>query len=152
MKRGRQTTVMALLVVGVIVLGGCGGSSGGKRLTKAEFKARVNALCEDHDKNKSHDSPQSEKELLAVIVRDREAYARFFAGLKKLRPPLTAQPTVDRIARLSKVVLKYHDDGRKALETHKGDPFENAARYDTTISEIVRLLYSKLGATSCNGI
>lgn len=49
MKRGRKTAVVTtLLVLGVIVLGGCGGSGGsggGKRLTKEELAAKLNAIC-----------------------------------------------------------------------------------------------------------
>ncbi len=151
MKQNRRAiAVVALLVFGAIILGGCGGS--GERLTRVEFARQLKVLCVEH--SKKMDTMQSWEndadQLLANMVIERDTYGHFFAGLERLKPPLSEQPTVDKIMRLSKIVIKYHDDGLRAIKTHKGDPFENAAQYDKAISDISSLFSSGLGATFCS--
>ena len=157
----------ALLFIATAAFSGCGGSNegdgksvpsggyaqqNGESLTRAEFRARLNALCADIGK-KTDALPTTWDEFAANAAKLRDIYEYFFAELKKMRPPATVQPTINKIVQRAPVVIKYFDEASSGRGYEDPVQFNrDAADTDEALSEIDQLLYSKLGATSCDGI
>lgn len=108
MKRSRQVMVLAILVgLGAILLSACGGGSS-DRLSKAEYAAKANALCNDPELNKASDglgSVSTPAELSAAIDKLLPLTKKMVAGLKKLNPPADEEATAKKAVAASEEAI-----------------------------------------------
>ena len=146
--QSRATVALGMLIVsGSLALGGCGGG-GGKRLTKAEFAARANAVCTEFYKKitiADANNPQSSLKASLPLYRNE------ISSLKTLRPPQREQQTFDqlmtllenyssRVATAAAAMRKNDLDSTTALKL---------ARENRAIVEKSDALFTKLGAKEC---
>jgi hypothetical protein len=150
MKRNRRAiTVGALLVVGAIVLSGCGGSSG-KRLSKEQFAAKANALCSDYQKKaKALGDPKSTAEAVSMIGKYKELFGKMVVDFKKLKPPANEQAAVDRTLAISKEQLGINDQMIAALKKSDTASFQKLVKKGDAMDTVSNGILRKLGATTC---
>jgi hypothetical protein len=151
MKRSRQVTVLgALLISGAILLGGCGGSGGGKRLTKAEYAAKANALCADLNKaSKALGNPTSTAEVTAGLDKLLPVERNLVAKLKKLNPPANEEATAKKAVAAVDQLTTSEEQLNALLK--KGD-MAKAQKLIATLNgpgSKVNALFKQLGATEC---
>jgi hypothetical protein len=148
MTQGGKVTALAMLIIsGSIALGGCGGG-GGKRLTKAEFAARANAICTELDKKleiASAKNPQSSLKASLPLYHDE------ISSLKTLRPLQREQQTFDQTITLledysSNVAIAAADLQKNDLDFAAA---LKLARENRAILEKSDALFTKLGAKAC---
>ncbi|MGD0167331.1 MAG: hypothetical protein ABSC51_08585 [Gaiellaceae bacterium] len=100
MTKCRLGTAAVLMIGAVLVLCGCGGGS--KRLTKAQFAAKANALCAAYQvKVRSLGQPKTTVAKIAGIKTLLPYDRKLVADLKKLKPPANEEATVKRVLTLS---------------------------------------------------
>ena len=146
--QSKATVALGMLIVsGSLVLGGCGGGSG-KRLTKAEFAARANAVCAEFDKKleiASAKNPQSSLKASLPLYRDE------ISSLKGLRPPQREQQIFDQAMTLLEDYSSHVATAAAAIEKNDLD-FATAlklARGNGAIVEKSDALFTKLGVKEC---
>ena len=149
--RNRITTLIAVLLFsGAIVLGGCGGGGNGKRLSKAEFATKINALCTDYqEKIKAFGNPQSNAEALTLLKKYRSLFAQIVADTKKLKPPADEQASVDRILTIGEQQLGITDRMIAAQEKNDQAEFEKLVKSGDAMDTESNHLFLQLGATAC---
>jgi len=146
--QSKATVALGMLIVsGSLVLGGCGGG-GGKRLTKAEFAARANAVCTEFNKKleiASAKNPQSSLKASLPLYRDE------ISSLKGLRPPQREQQIFDQAMTLLEDYSSHVATAAAAIEKNDLD-FATAlklARGNGAIVEKSDALFTKLGVKEC---
>jgi len=154
--QSKATVALGMLIVsGSLVLGGCGGGSG-KRLTKAEFAARANAVCAEFDKKleiASAKNPQSSLKASLPLYRDEISSLKGdeISSLKGLRPPQREQQIFDQAMTLLEDYSSHVATAAAAIEKNDLD-FATAlklARGNGAIVEKSDALFTKLGAKEC---
>lgn len=84
-----------LILLGIVVLAGCGGS--GKRLTKQEYASKADAVCAKYNQQvKALSNPSNLSELAEVADKTIPILDNAIDDLHKLRPPASEQGTADR--------------------------------------------------------
>lgn len=151
MNKGRLlTTVSALAFGAALVLSGCGGSSGGKRLTKEGFAQKANSICADYLlKVDAFGNTKNEAEAVKLIVDTRALYAQSIANMKKLEPPTDEQAAVDRAMKLAEQQLGIIDQEIAALRKRDTAKVTKALERGKVITKESNLIFSQLGATTC---
>lgn len=152
MKRSRQILAIgALLVSGALVLGGCGGSGGkSKRLTKAEFAAKANALCADYTKKTDAlGSPKTSAEAVTLLGKYKTLFQQVVADTKKLKPPVDEQASVDRIMTIADQQLPIVDQMITALKKGDQAEFSKLTKTGDAMDKESNKLFRQLGATEC---
>ena len=152
MKQNRWSiAVVALLVVGAIVLGGCGGGEA-KRLTKAEFAAKANALCSAYQrKGKALGTPNGTAESAASVLGKAETYyENMFVDLKKLQPPTGEQVDVDQLLTISEEQLALGDRVIAALKKNDWTSALRLVKKNNALDTEVNRIFHQLGVTACD--
>jgi hypothetical protein len=86
----------SLLLLGIVVLAGCGGGSG-KRLSKAEYASKADAICGKYNQQtKSLQNPSNLSDLADVADKTLPILGNALKDLRKLKPPANEQATVDQ--------------------------------------------------------
>jgi hypothetical protein len=142
--------MVVLLVSGAIVLGGCGGGGSGKRLSKAEFAAKVSALCTDYQKKiNAFENPQSDEEAVKLMKKYKGLFAQIVAETKKLKPPADEQASVDRILTVGQQQLDIIDRMVAALEKNDQEEFQKLVKSGDAMDRESNRIFRQLGATAC---
>jgi len=152
MKRKRKLAmVTALLVLGMVALGGCGGNSGGgNRLTKEEFATKANALCSDYMlKTAALPNSKTEAEGVKVLADMRDFFAQSIAGMKKLKPPTAEQAAVNRVITLADKRLAVMSQSVTALQKRDLKKVTALTNRVGALKKESNLLFGQLGATTC---
>jgi len=152
-RSGQAVVLVALLISAAIVVGGCGskGNSGNeKRLTKAEFAARANAICVDaQKKTDALGEPKTTAEFLALLPKYRDLSAKTANDLKKLKPPANEQTLVDKVLTASGQQIGVLDQMITALEKNDKALVQKLAEKGSTMDTANNRTFRQLGATSC---
>jgi hypothetical protein len=89
-----RASLLALLALAL--LSACGGSSSGPRLTKEQFAAKADAICGRYNKQvQALANPSNLKELADVADQTIPILHNAMRDIRKLRPPVSEQDTVD---------------------------------------------------------
>jgi hypothetical protein len=143
-------TVGALLVVGAIVLGGCGGGSQGKRLTKAEFAAKTNRLCADYrQKTKALGIPKGTTETVTLLGKYKALFEGMVVDFKQLKPPADEQASVDRITAISEEQLGILDRMITALKRNDTASWKKLAAQGDAMDRESNRIFRQLRVTTC---
>lgn len=90
----QRAFLLALLTI--LLLTACGGG-GGKRLTKAEFASKADAICGKYNQQvEALDNPSTLKELAGVADKTIPILGNAIRDIRKLKPPENEQDTVDQ--------------------------------------------------------
>jgi hypothetical protein len=146
--------VGALLVVAAIVLGGCGGSGGsgsqGKRLTRAEFATKTDAICSAYRKKaKTLGHPSGGAESVRALGKVKVLFGAMVADVKKLKPPADEQATVDRALTISKEQLGMLDQMIAALERNDTAYLLKLVKKGDAMDKESNRVYHRLGVKAC---
>ena len=87
----------ALALLTVLVLAACGGGGGGSsRLSKSEFDAKANAVCDKYEKKiKAVPQPSGTKDIVSYIDKVLPILDEGTGKLDELNPPKEIESTVD---------------------------------------------------------
>jgi hypothetical protein len=142
--------VGTLLVLGAIVLGGCGGGSQGKRLTKAEFAAKTNRLCADYrQKTKALGNPKGTTETVNLLGKYKALSERMVVDFKQLKPPADEQASVDRITAISEEQLGILDRMITAVKRNDTASWKKLAAQGDAMDKENNRIFRQLGVTTC---
>jgi hypothetical protein len=84
------------LVLALVLLAGCGGG-GGKRLSREEYVSKADAICGKYNQQtKALSNPSNLTELAAVADKTLPILDNALKDLRKLKPPVDEQATVDK--------------------------------------------------------
>ena len=86
----------ALALLTVLVLAACGGGGGGSsRLSKSEFDAKANAVCDKYEKKiKAVPQPSGTKDIVSYIDKVLPILDEGTGKLDELNPPKEIESTV----------------------------------------------------------
>jgi len=146
--QSRATVALGMLVVsGSLALGGCGGG-GGKRLTKAEFAARANAVCAEFNKEMEIAAAKNPQSSLRASL---PLFHKEISRLKTLSPPLREQQTFNKAITLIEKLSSHVATAAAAMRENDLDEATalKLAREGRTIAEKSDALFTKLGAKEC---
>ena len=155
MKQNRWAiAVGTLLIVGAVVLGGCGGSGGsgseGKRLTRAEFATKTDAICSAYRKKaKTLGHPSGGAESVKVLGKVKVLFGEMVAAIKKLQPPADEQGTVDRALTISDEQLGMLDQMIAALERNDTAYLLKLVKKGDAMDKESNRVYHRLGVKAC---
>ncbi|MGD0167332.1 MAG: hypothetical protein ABSC51_08590 [Gaiellaceae bacterium] len=149
MTKRRLGTVAVLAIGAALLLCSCGGG-GSKRLSKAQFAAKANALCAAyHLKVKAIATPTSVAELVAGYNKLLPLQRKLVSDMEKLKPPANEEAQVKQAVALGKKQI----DRAVALVAAalKGDMAQmntliaagNASKKETAT------IFTALGVTEC---
>jgi hypothetical protein len=86
----------ALLLLAVLVLGGCGGRSDGGRLTKQEYAMKADEICSKYkEETAALERPSDLSGLADAADKTLGILSKALADLKKLKPPVNEQAQAD---------------------------------------------------------
>lgn len=149
MKKRRLVIMGLFAIVTVLVLSSCGGG-GNKRLTKAEFAAKANALCASFNKaDKAAGSPTSLAEAVAYFEKLTPLYEKRVTDLDALKPPADEQATVDKIVALEKDEAAVAKQLLAALKANDQAKANELVASGNANSKKAKVLYKELGLTEC---
>lgn len=149
MKKRRLVIMGLFAIVTVLVLSSCGGG-GNKRLTKAEFAAKANALCASFNKaDKAAGSPTSLAEAVAYFEKLTPLYEKRVSDLDALKPPADEQATVDKIVALEKDEAAVAKQLLAALKANDQAKANELVASGNANSKKAKVLYKELGLTEC---
>ncbi len=140
----------ASLLVLALVVAGCGGG-GGKRLSRSEYASKADAICRKaNEQTRLLKQPSNLAELAKGFDKALPILENATSKLRKLKPPESAQATVDRWLAQSDALkrdLEQIRDRAKANDL-KGvqSLFKNATRDQQSVNQLA----GKLGMTVCN--
>ena len=156
----RLPTLGLLIVLCSFALGGCGGSSNGKRLTRAEFAAKATAICVSYNNEFNKDCNNAlaavrrgniRADSAAKIASDKliSLGKKTVTDLEKLKPPVDEEATVKRAIALTEDVLAL--EAADAVELNKGDVRQATKLQDKMTRSILKslVLFHALGV-GCN--
>ena len=84
--------------IAIVLASGCGGDSGGDRLSADEFRQQANAICEKYnEKIKAIDSPSSPEELDNSVDEVVPVMQQGIDELRGLEPPAESADDYDRM-------------------------------------------------------
>ena len=157
MKRGRQITVLGILLIsGAIMLGGCGGGGGGSgsgsgaRLTKEEYAAKANSICAAY--NKEYDAlgePKSSAEVIAGIDKLLPLQRTMVASLKALNPPSGEEATATKAIALGEELTTRETALSAALKSGDMAKVGELSAAAEPVSKEADALFRQLGVTEC---
>jgi hypothetical protein len=159
MKRGRQITVLGILLIsGAIMLGGCGGGGGGSgsgsgsgaRLTREEYAAKANSICAAY--NKEYDAlgePKSSAEVIAGIDKLLPLQRTMVASLKALNPPSGEEATATKAIALGEELTTRETALSAALKSGDMAKVGEMSAAAEPVSKEADALFRQLGVTEC---
>ena len=145
----RRLGIMGLIAIGaLLVLCSCGGSGGGKRLTKAQFAEKANALCVTFNTaEKAAGNPSSIAGAITYFEKLTPLYEKRVANLEKLKPPASEEADVKSLIAIEKneaSLAKQLLAALKKNDTTKANELVASGNSDSTKA---KPLYKRLGLT-----
>jgi hypothetical protein len=94
---GTHVKHAAVLLLALLFVSGCGGGGGGsKRLSRAEYASKADAVCGKYNQQtRALQNPTSLSELAKVADKTLPILDNAIRDLRKLKPPANEQATVD---------------------------------------------------------
>ena len=130
---------------------GCGAGGGSKRLTRNQYAAKADAICAKYKQQlKVPEGVSSMSELVASVDKGLPVLAKVLDEMRKLRPPVDEQATVDGwLAQIQNVEgdLKAIRDEAKSNDRQG---VLNVLSKGTRHNAKSRQLATQLGMTVCN--
>ena len=145
----------AILATGMLAFAaaGCGGddNGGGERLSKDEYAAQANAICDDFnaDVKAAGPEPQGIKDIPPYVDKVKPLFEDGLSRLKKLNPPEDEQETVDEWLDTAEEQIGYLGDIKKAAEDNDLAEVQEVGTKISASNKKADALAVKLGATSC---
>lgn len=125
-----RRSLLSGLLLGVLVLAGCGGGGGGgeERLTKEEWIAQADAICKRAAQEiDALGTPQSLDEVAELAAKASEIGRRELGEIRALQPPEEDEATIEEMLALSDQLI---DIGEKI----------GAAAEEGDLAEVQKLL------------
>jgi len=96
-RRGYGTCVRraSILLLALVLAAGCGGG-GNKRLTRAQYAAKADAICGKFNQQTKNLKASSMSELVAAVDKTRPVLSSALNELHSLKPPTNEQATADQ--------------------------------------------------------
>ena len=142
----------SFIVVATLVLAGCGGggSSGGDRLSRAQYAAKADAICGKYNaKTKSLGNAKNLAELAKVFDRALPLLDSAIAELRTLKPPASEQNDVDRWLAQSEVAKHDLQEMRDKARAKDLKAVQNAFARASADNKESNRLAAKLGLKVC---
>jgi hypothetical protein len=148
----RRLGLMGLIAIGaVLVLSSCGGSGGGKRLTKAQFTEKANALCASFNTaEKAAGNPSSVAAAVAYFEKLTPLYEKRVGSLEKLKPPASEAADVKSLVAIEKNEASLAKQLLAALKKNDTTKANELVASGNSNSKKAKPLYEKLGLTECS--
>jgi hypothetical protein len=142
----------ACLVLGVIVLAGCGGGGGGgDRLSRSEYAAKADAIC--RKSNEATSSVGRPKDLAGLAKAFDQALPVLDRALKQLhalKPPKSEQHTVDEWLAQSEVLRHDLREMRDQARANNAKGVQEAFARAQANDKQGNQLAAKLGLKVCS--
>ena len=142
---------LALLTIVVIVLlAGCGGGGSSARLSKSEFDAKANAICDKYTKRiNGVTAPKGLKDIPHYVDKVLPILREGTSKLDDLKPPSDLQATTDQWRQILHDEVKQAEALKQAAD--KGDTAQVLRIVSETSSKNKRgnALAAQLGAQTC---
>lgn len=139
------------LLLALALAAGCGGSSGGQRLTREQYAAKADAICSKYtQKTDALARPATLADLAAVSDQVLPLLHDARGELAALRPPQNEEATAKAWVDEFDVIIADIEKIRDAAKKHDADAVGAAAipaqRHDQRSNELA----TQLGMTVCN--
>jgi hypothetical protein len=141
----------ALIAFVVFVLAGCGGGGGGSsRLSRSEFDAKANSICDSYQK-KINDVPQPKNatDIPSYIDKVLPIVEEGTSKLDDLEPPTDMQAKVDAWMTIQKAQVDQAKRLKAAAEKGDFKTVTNIANQADASNKRGNDLAREIGATSC---
>jgi hypothetical protein len=146
----RRMREAALALLTVLLLAACGGGGGSSRLSKSEFDAKANDICDKYlGEIDAVPAPKEIKDVPAYIDKVLPLIEEATSKLDDLQPPKDIEPTVDEWIRLQR---KQVDQGKQLkAAAEKGDTATAAkvVNEGNATNKRGNELAKEMGATAC---
>jgi hypothetical protein len=140
----------AFAILVILVLAGCGGGGGSSRLSKSEFDAKANAICDKYQaKINAVGQPQSVSDVPGYIDKVLPIIEEGTSKLDDLKPPQDIESTVNdwRVIQHTQIdEAKQLRDAAKKGDTAAVTKIANEA---AAKNKSGNALAAQVGATSC---
>ena len=139
-----------LAIVVIVLLAGCGGGGGSSRLSKSEFDAKANAVCDKYTKQiNAVAQPKTLKDISHYVDTVLPILREGTSKLDDLKPPSDLQSTTDEWRQILHDEVKQAEALKKAAD--KGDTAQVLRIANETESKNKRgnALAAQLGAQTC---
>jgi hypothetical protein len=135
----------------LLLFAACGGGGDGKRLTKAEYASKADAICGKYNQRvKALGTPSNLKELAAVADKTVPILGNAVRDIRKLKPPQNEQETVDQwldgLKKLEDDLTEIRDKAKDNDMQAVQDVVPKAEQHNTRSNELA----TELGMTVCN--
>ncbi|MFY9580751.1 MAG: hypothetical protein WAQ33_15670, partial [Gaiellaceae bacterium] len=140
----------AFAIVVLVLLAGCGGGGGSSRLSKSEFDAKANAICDKYQAMiNAVGQPQSVTDVPGYIDKVLPLLREGTSKLDALKPPADLQSTFDEWRQIQRDQVDEAVALKKAAD--KGDAAEvsRIANEASAKNKRSNELASQLGAKTC---
>ena len=149
-KRQVVVAVGTLFTAGALVLSGCGGGGGSKRLTKAEYTKQANKVCAKwNTAAKSLGQPKSLADVDRWVKKAAPMLKTELSDLRKLQPPASEEKDVNAWLATGDAQLKLIKQLSAASKANDMTKFLKIANDGQKSSKAGDLLTKKLGLTEC---
>ena len=132
---------------------GCGGDDGGggDRLSKDEYAAQANAICDDFNAEvkAAGPEPQGIKDIPPYVDKVKPLFEDGLAKLRKLNPPEDEEETAEEWLDSAEEQIGLLDEIKSAAEDNDLEEVREAGNKIDAANKKTDALAVKLGATSC---
>jgi hypothetical protein len=139
----------AFIGVAVAVLAGCGG--GGQALTKEQYAARADAICDKHNKEtQAFGNPANLADLAKVADQTLTVLDKAISELEALKPPASEKAIADR---WMEQVKNLRNDLKQIRDRAKDNDLQGVGGIAATAQEHnskSNALATELGMSICN--
>jgi hypothetical protein len=139
------------LLLAIVLAAGCGGSSGGQRLTREEYAAKADAICSKYkQKTDALARPATLSDLADVSDQVLPLLHAARGELRALRPPQDEEATTKAWVDEFDVIIADVEKIRDAAKKNDAEAVQAAARPALRHDEHSNDLATQLGMTVCN--
>jgi hypothetical protein len=147
----KKLVMCAAVTVLAIVAAGCGGGGGGSALSKDEYSARLNHICEElNAKNKEIGDPGSVEDVVQKGPKLNDAFQEAIDEVEDLNPPDELKDAHERFLSLGKQIHSKIDNLIDAAkENNQAELQEIGTSIDPLDKESNDIATKQLGAPAC---
>ena len=147
----KKLVMCAAMTVLAVAAAGCGGGGGGSALSKDEYSARLNHICQElNAKNKEIGEPNSVEDVVQKGPKLNDAFQGAIDEVEDLKPPDELKDAHERFLTLGKQIHSKIDDlidAAKKNDQAAAQQISNSLdRLDRESNEIAT---NQLGAPAC---
>jgi hypothetical protein len=147
----KKLVMCAAVTVLAIAAAGCGGGGGGSALSKDEYSARLNHICEElNSKNKEIGDPQSVEDVAQKGPKLNDAFQEAIDEVEGLNPPDELKDAHERFLSLGKQIHSKIDDLIDAAKKNDQAKLQQiGSAIDPLDKESNQIATNQLGAPAC---